>query len=313
MIMRNFMFILSLLFLLPMNLCAQTKFKLEEQSSKSRPDWLTDNNYKGAFMVQANGMASIEDAQNAVMTSLLNQIASSVAVEVTGETVSDVNWLTDNDKDVFSQNIQSSTITRIAKMPALQGISITKAQVYWEYYVNKKTNESYYDYYILYPFSMLELEELIDAYNKHEKKINDKIDGIENQLNGIEEISVALKNIDEMKLMMQGMDNGDLKYYRLKNVLKQYNKFIDDIHVEVIENNKDFIVLQLRYDERCLKATSLPKVTGDCARDFNVSNDGYNIDIQMNTFDCYAQDDNYVTVRFNFGDRKLMKKILINL
>ena len=307
------MFILSLLFLLPMNLCAQTKFKLEEQSSKSRPDWLTDNNYKGAFMVQANGMASIEDAQNAVMTSLLNQIASSVAVEVTGETVSDVNWLTDNDKDVFSQNIQSSTITRIAKMPALQGISITKAQVYWEYYVNKKTNESYYDYYILYPFSMLELEELIDAYNKHEKKINDKIDGIENQLNGIEEISVALKNIDEMKLMMQGMDNGDLKYYRLKNVLKQYNKFIDDIHVEVIENNKDFIVLQLRYDERCLKATSLPKVTGDCARDFNVSNDGYNIDIQMNTFDCYAQDDNYVTVRFNFGDRKLMKKILINL
>lgn len=307
------MFILSLLFLLPMNLCAQTKFKLEEQSSKSRPDWLTDNNYKGAFMVQANGMASIEDAQNAVMTSLLNQIASSVAVEVTGETVSDVNWLTDNDKDVFSQNIQSSTITRIAKMPALQGISITKAQVYWEYYVNKKTNESYYDYYILYPFSMLELEELIDAYNKHEKKINDKIDGIENQLNGIEEISVALKNIDEMKLMMQGMDNGDLKYYRLKNVLKQYNKFIDDIHVEVIENNKDLIVLQLRYDERCLKATSLPKVTGDCARDFNVSNDGYNIDIQMNTFDCYAQDDNYVTARFNFGDRKLMKKILINL
>ena len=311
--MRNFMFILSLLFLLPMNLCAQTKFKLEEQSSKSRPDWLTDNNYKGAFMVQANGMASIEDAQNAVMTSLLNQIASSVAVEVTGETVSDVNWLTDNDKDVFSQNIQSSTITRIAKMPALQGISITKAQVYWEYYVNKKTNESYYDYYILYPFSMLELEELIDAYNKHEKKINDKIDGIENQLNGIEEISVALKNIDEMKLMMQGMDNGDLKYYRLKNVLKQYNKFIDDIHVEVIENNKDLIVLQLRYDERCLNATSLPKVTGDCARDFNVSNDGYNIDIQMNTFDCYAQDDNYVTARFNFGDRKLMKKILINL
>lgn len=307
------MFILSLLFLLPMNLCAQTKFKLEEQSSKSRPDWLTDNNYKGAFMVQANGMASIEDAQNAVMTSLLNQIASSVAVEVTGETVSDVNWLTDNDKDVFSQNIQSSTITRIAKMPALQGISITKAQVYWEYYVNKKTNESYYDYYILYPFSMLELEELIDAYNKHEKKINDKIDGIENQLNGIEEISVALKNIDEMKLMMQGMDNGDLKYYRLKNVLKQYNKFIDDIHVEVIENNKDLIVLQLRYDERCLNATSLPKVTGDCARDFNVSNDGYNIDIQMNTFDCYAQDDNYVTARFNFGDRKLMKKILINL
>ena len=116
-----------------------------------------------------------------------------------------------------------------------------------------------------------------------------------------------------MKLMMQGMDNGDLKYYRLKNVLKQYNKFIDDIHVEVIENNKDLIVLQLRYDERCLKATSLPKVTGDCARDFNVSNDGYNIDIQMNTFDCYAQDDNYVTARFNFGDRKLMKKILINL
>ena len=67
-------------------------------------------------------------------------------------------------------------------MPALQGISLSKAEIYWERYIHKKTKESFYDYYILYPFSEFELQELIDAYNAQEKAINDKIDNYRNIL-----------------------------------------------------------------------------------------------------------------------------------
>ena len=59
-------------------------------------------------------------------------------------------------------------------MPALQGFSITKANIYWERYINKKTKETCYDYYMLYPFSPEELQELIDEYNAQEEAINDE-------------------------------------------------------------------------------------------------------------------------------------------
>lgn len=294
-------------------LVAQKDYKLIEESSKSKPSWLTEGTSPGAFMIQANGMATMEDAQNAVMTSLLNQIASSVAVVVTGEITTDVSWMTDDEKETFSQNIQSSTITKIAKIPALQGISISKAEVYWELYQHKKTKEKYYDYYILYPFSQFELERLIDAYNANEKSISDKIDNIENQLDEISDISDVLNNINELKLVLRSLDNGDVKYYKSKDVIKKYEKFIDNINVTIVENNKDLVVIQLKYDDRLLKTSSMPKVTGDCARDFQIEHDGNNIKIHQNTFDCYEQDDNYLTVRFDFGNKKIVKRILINL
>lgn len=311
--MRRLLFLIPICFLLHDVLLAQKDYKLIEKSSKSRPSWLSEGNTQGSFMVQANGMPTIEEAQNSVMTSLLNQIASSVAVVVTGEITSDVLWMTDDEKETFSQNIQSSTVTKIAKIPALQGISISKAEVYWELYQHKKTKERYYDYYILYPFSPFELERLIESYNASEKSINDKIDNIEAQLSELQNISDIMNNINEMKTMLRTLDDGDMKYYKLKNVIKQYEKFIDNINVTIVENNKDLVVIQLKYDDRLLKTSSLPKVTGDCARDFNIQHDGYNINIHQNTFDCYEQDDNYLTVRFDFGSKKVTKKILISL
>lgn len=311
--MKRIILLLSICFMLHNVLVAQKDYKLIEESSKSKPSWLTEGTSPGAFMIQANGMATMEDAQNAVMTSLLNQIASSVAVVVTGEITTDVSWMTDDEKETFSQNIQSSTITKIAKIPALQGISISKAEVYWELYQHKKTKEKYYDYYILYPFSQFELERLIDAYNANEKSISDKIDNIENQLDVISDISDVLNNINELKLVLRSLDNGDVKYYKSKDVIKKYEKFIDNINVTIVENNKDLVVIQLKYDDRLLKTSSMPKVTGDCARDFQIEHDGNNIKIHQNTFDCYEQDDNYLTVRFDFGNKKIVKRILINL
>lgn len=311
--MKRIILLLSICFMLHNVLVAQKDYKLIEESSKSKPSWLTEGTSPGAFMIQANGMATMEDAQNAVMTSLLNQIASSVAVVVTGEITTDVSWMTDDEKETFSQNIQSSTITKIAKIPALQGISISKAEVYWELYQHKKTKEKYYDYYILYPFSQFELERLIDAYNANEKSISDKIDNIENQLDEISDISDVLNNINELKLVLRSLDNGDVKYYKSKDVIKKYEKFIDNINVTIVENNKDLVVIQLKYDDRLLKTSSMPKVTGDCARDFQIEHDGNNIKIHQNTFDCYEQDDNYLTVRFDFGNKKIVKRILINL
>lgn len=313
--MKNYP-LLTLLLLLSFVGCSQS-YKLVEQSPKVKPKWVTDGTYPGSYFIQANKVATIEDAQNMVMTSLLNKIASSVAVQVEGETEDKIDWTTvelnGKTKDEYIQVIKSNTTLKIAKMPALQGISLSKAEVYWEKYTDKKTKETLYDYYILYPFSSFELQELIDTYNAQEKALNDKIDDYKNQMGKISNISDLLLNIDEMKLMMKEIGEDDVKYGRLANVIKQYDKYIDDINIHVIENVKDRLVIQLKNNDMVMKTSSLPKMRGECARDFSSKHVGNDIEITFNTFDCYEQDDNYVEVRFVFGKKKLNKKIRINL
>ena len=163
--MRKIFTVLILSFI-PLLAFSQKDFKLVEQSQKEKPEWLTLYNHKEALMIQANRAASLEDAKNSVMTSLLNNIASSVAVQITSKTDVNVDWSVSGENDVYNEDIKTTTTTEIADMPALQGISLSKAETYWEKYHNKKTDETYYDYYILYPFTYQDLENLIEEYNK---------------------------------------------------------------------------------------------------------------------------------------------------
>ena len=105
--------LLVLLLLFPLLAFSQRDFKLVEQSQSQKPSWLTSGNNRDAFMVQANRMASLQDAQDAVMASLLENIASSVAVNVSSETVQDVDWTIAGKNDAYNEKIQKKTVTEI--------------------------------------------------------------------------------------------------------------------------------------------------------------------------------------------------------
>lgn len=303
---------------MPLFALSQKDYKLVEQNPKSKPGWLANGNKMGAFMIQANKVATLEEAQNNVMATLLSQVASSIAVQVVGEIEKNIDWtvveLEGKTREQYLEQVKNNTTLKIAKLPALQGFSITKAEVYWEKYQHKKTKEYCYDYYMLYPFSSYELEELIAAYNAQEKAINDKIDNFRNILDEIESIDVMLENINEMKSMIQEYGEDDVtKYNKLKNNISLYENVIGNIYIDVLQNEAGKLVVQLKYDEKVLKTKSLPQLKGDCARDFTKKHNGNLIEIGFNTFDCYEQDDNYVEIKFNFGKKRVVNKVLINL
>lgn len=319
MMKRTLMFVLAFL---PIIAIAQKDYKLVEQSSKEKPAWLSEGTHKGYFMVQANRVATLDEAKSSATLSLLNDIASSISVIVVGETIKDIKWeeveLNGQTQEQFIETIKTNTTTKISKIPALQGISIDlKAEIYWERYINKKTKESCYDYYILYPFSQFELEELMEAYNAQEKAINDKISNYRNSLDKTDSIDVLLENISQMKAMKEEYKDDYARYSRLESIISLYEKTIKDIYIEVVDNynnnNKGTLTIQLKHGEKVMKTKSLPKLGGECARDFSKRLDGDKIVITFNTFDCYEQDNNYVDVRFTFGKRKLVKKISIKL
>ncbi|MBQ8760573.1 MAG: hypothetical protein IJZ06_04025 [Bacteroidales bacterium] len=309
--MKRYIIILLLL-VIPFVGFSQKDFKLVEQSSKNKPNWIYANQMD-TYMIQANMAASIEEAQDMVMTSLLDRIASSVAVVVASESTKETDWTVVNDKDSYVENIKASTTLKVAKMPALQGISLSKAEVYWERYMNKKTKESYYDYYILYPFSQFELQDLINTYNAQEKAYNDKIESYKNSLAEKNSVDQILTDINDMKTLMKEFDEADSKYGNIKNIISLYEKTISNIYIDVLENENGKLVIQLKYDEKVMETKSLPKLKSECARDFSKKHNGDKIELTFNTFDCYEQDDNYVEIRFDFGKKRIVEKVNIKL
>lgn len=304
--------VIILLLILPFVGISQKNFKLVEQSAKEKPNWIYSNQFD-SYMIQANKTTSIEEAQSIVMSSLLDKIASSVAVVVTSESTKETDWTVINDRDSYMESVKASTTLRVAKMPALQGISLSKAEVYWERYIDKKTKESFYDYYILYPFSQFELQELIDEYNAQQKAYDDKIESYKNSLPEETDIDNLLNDISEMKTLLKEFDEADSKYGKLKNVISLYEKTISNIFIDVVENVNGKLVIQLKYDEKVMETKSLPKLKSECARDFSKKHNGDKIELTFNTFDCYEQDDNYVEIRFDFGKKRLVKRINIKL
>ncbi len=155
-----------LLLFFPLLAISQKDFKLVEQSQTQKPNWLTEGKYSEAFLIQSERKATLKESEESAMTILLNNIASSIAIQVTGKTNIKTEEYTKGKNSIHTESFQSTTIVEIEEMPALQGISLSKAMKYWERYYNKKTKETYYDYYILYPFTSQDLNNLIEEYNK---------------------------------------------------------------------------------------------------------------------------------------------------
>ena len=117
-----------------------------------------------------------------------------------------------------------------------------------------------------------------------------------------------------MKSMLKEYGEDDVtKYNKLKNNISLYENTIGNIYIDVLENKSGKLVIQLKHDEKILKTKSLPQLKGNCARDFTKKHNGNLIEIGFNTFDCYEQDDNYVEIKFNFGKKRIVNKVLINL
>lgn len=293
---------------------SQNSYKLVEKSAKEKPSWTQSSN---PYLFQAIKVPTLEDAKNLVRSDLLTQIASSVASTISTDITVHKDEKISGNTSEYNENIEIVIKTKVAKMPALQGIDLAKADIYWERYINKKTKETCYDYYMLYPFSSMELQELIDEYNAQEKAINDKINKYRENLENIDDIDVLLEYVSQMNRMKKELVDDNEKCNKLTEIVKLYEKTIKNIYIEVVDesniNNKGTMVIQLKHDDKIMKTKSLPQLKGVCARDFSKKHNGNEIIITFNTFDCYEQDDNYIEVRFTFGKVKLNKKISIKL
>lgn len=304
--------IIALAMMLPLCTIAQKKgFKLVEKSGE-KPEWVGKGSVKGFIIVQSD-KPTLEEVKADAMQKVRTEIASSVATNVMRTVNSYTQKTVDGTQANTSATMSIESTSKIAKMPAIQGVSITKADVYHELYKNKKTGEQYYNMYVKYPFSQFDLVELVTAYEKHEKEVDGKINNFEEGLDNIETVEQVDDAITALGALCKEIGTDDARYFMVEGLVNRYNAIYDNIIIEIVGNNPGKLTIQLVYNGNTITTSQKPRTKSNCASQFNVKPNGDKMVITYNSEYCYEQDDNYVEVSFRFGSKYVKEKAFFNL
>lgn len=300
--------VIALSLMLPLCACAQKKgFKLVEKSGP-KPEWVGQGSVKDYIIVQSD-KPTLEEAKSDAMQKVRTEIAASVATNVMRTVNSYTQKVVEGNESQTNATMSIESTSKIARMPAIQGVSITKADTYQELFRNKKTGEVYYNLYVKYPFSQFDLVELVTAYELHEKEIDDKIKGFEDGLDNIESVEQIDANILALNALEGEIGAEDARTITIEGIVKRYNKIYDNIIVDVVNKSKNKVTVRLVYNGNTIATSQKPRTSSNCATQFTVKSEGDNTIINFDSEYCYDQDDNYVEVRFKVGPKFAKEKI----
>ena len=299
--------IIALGLMLPLCTFAQKKgFKLVEKSG-DKPEWVGKGSVKDYIIVQSD-KPTLEEAKADAMQKVRAEIASSVATNVVRTVNSYTQKTVEGTNASTNATMSIESTSKIAKMPAIQGVSITKADTYHELFKNKKTGEEYYNLYVKYPFSRFDLVELVTAYEKHEKEIDDRIANYEDGLNNIESVEQVDDAITALGALVKEVGPEDARVDRISGITNRYIAIYDNIIMDIVSNVPGKLTIRLVYNGNVITTSQKPRVSSNCATQFTVKNEDDNMIINYNSDYCYAQDDNYVEIRFRFGSKFVKEK-----
>lgn len=302
------LFIIALALALPLCVSAQKKgFKLVDKSG-AKPEWVGQGFVKDYIIVQSD-KTTLDEAKADAMQKVRTEMAASVATNVKRVVDSYTLMEVENGESTTNATMSIASTSSIARMPAIQGVSITKADTYYEYFKNKKTGEEYYNLYVKYPFSQFDLVELVTAYELHEKELDENIQSYEDGLDNIETVEQVDAAIVALNALSEEVGSEDPRYHKINGIVKRYNKVYDNIIIDLVNKSNDKITVRLVYNGKTITTAQKPRMASNCATQFSVKSEGNNTVINFNSEYCYDQDDNYVEIRFKVGPKFVKEKI----
>lgn len=301
--------VIAMALMLPICAFAQKKgFKLIEKSGP-KPEWVGKGSVSGYIIVQSSEKTTLEEAKADAMQMVRTEMAGSVATNVTRTVDGYTQKKVDGTSSSTNATLTIESKSTIAKMPAIQGVSITKAETYQELYKNRKTGETYYVLYVKYPFSQFDLVELVTTYEKHEQEVDDKIAGYEEGLDNIENVEQIDAALLALKALSGEVGPDDSRYFTIDGIKKRYEKIYDNIIIDVVNKSSSKVTVRLVYNGKTIATSQKPRTSSNCATQFNVKTEGENMVVYFDSEYCYDQDDNYVEVRFKLGPKYVKERI----
>lgn len=300
--------LLICLLLLPFWMTAQ---KVVESSQRNAPKWI--NGTEPGYLIVSADAGDIDTAKDKILSKLKGMIAQSVASRIMSEsTLKTTETSSNNQAGNYRQDYESIITSKAANIPFINEISLSKAnEFYWEKTYHKKSKETVVHYHIKYPFSDMELKNMVLDFIQHEAELDARIKKYNDDLSQISSVEFIDKTLNDLRAFLQEFTKEDPRYAQIEQLLNNYRKCYKNIIIEEVDNQEGMVSVRLMLNQRAIRCSQNPKITSNCANQFNPSYDEELLIVKFNDFDCYQDDSNYIDIRFRFGNEFISKKVYI--
>ncbi len=297
----------AIFLLISLSLSAQ--FKVDDKSGK-KPDW-TSGLQKNYIIGIGNG-ASMDAARDVAVLDVKSQIVSSVADYISSSSEFNTKEIT---ADKFSELYQSYTNqikSQSGKRDYLKGISATKIDdFYWEKLYNKKSKEVKYTYFVKYPFSQFDLDELVSDFNEKDQLLTD-------ELNKTLKIIDDYQSIDEIiecqnllsKLAEIFIDERNTKCL---TGIEKCKALLASVYLADAGSELGIVRYSLKIGEKAVRFARKPVVKSNCARITNKNLGEIICEVNYDFDECYDEPENHIKVTYSFSNQKPEKSFYFNI
>ncbi len=274
---------------------SQNKTKVLEKSQKKQPEWV--NSLVQNYVITTASGTSIDECQQKALAKVKEQIISSVAENIqTSSTYFRKENIKDNASN-FEEEMATATKTRAADIPFLKGISISQVEAfYWEK-VRENNTEKYY-YHIKYPFTKIQLQQLIREFEAADRELTKQLDDILTKLettNIIEELSSHIK---ELEALAQGFIDVDKRKDKANVGIAKGKQMLKDVAIETVNATLGEIRVSVCIGDKVFITSRKPFVKSNCAKITEIKNNKSEWIIKYSYDECYEDPDNKISVSF---------------
>jgi hypothetical protein len=283
--------------------------KVKETSGK-QPKWV--NGLVKDFIITSGKGATSQEAQQKALAMVKENIVSAVAENVkSSSTLSKEETNFNNKVFNFLEKFASQVATQSAKVPFLQGISLSQVEeFYWEK-LETADRKTYFNYYIKYPFPDGELSRLVFEYKLRDEDLTKQLNDLLAQLDQIESVEKIEKNIGELQLLAEYFMDGRKDQASLG--ITRCNSMLNSIELLEQEGNLGELKYTLRLGTKTISTVKKPVTKSECARIMSTINNQEFWVVKYDFSNCYEDPENNILVKYRFGNNDVSKKFFFDI
>lgn len=284
--------------------------KVIESSQKRAPKWLYG--IETGYLIVSAESGDLETAKAKAMTSVKQQIVNAIAEKVQATSQTLTQELEANGTYSTMELYSTMVETESANIPFLSRVSIANAtEYYWEKIRDKEKNE-FYRYHIKYPFSRLDQEEMVDAFERQEAAINAKIEAFQqDDFSSYTSVEQMVDQATALRTFQATLLEKDVRRSTCDKILRGYKHYIEQLTIQAQEVTRERTIYRVYAGDRKLTCNIKPYLRSKCLEKMNFQPTEGGSVITYDYANCFEDEKNYIDITLTILGKKVNNRFYI--
>lgn len=282
--------------------------RVVKRSERNRPNWVYG--MQSGYFISSGSGKSFEEAQVNALTNLKDMVIKSIAVQVVSKSTSNTNETMGDQFSDYLSTYENNIEVYSEYFQPLKGLSASNVEsFYWEV-VKMDNGLKEIRYHIKYPFSQMQLNELIRDFEALDAEMERKLQEIEQNGKQFESIEAIIDDIRKVEGIMAILPRS--KRARAVAKIEELESVLDDISFIVLDDSSGFLSYELRLYGDPITVSKAPDIFASCPisiiefKAFKHKNN-----VRYDRSKCQPFREEKLSVEYKFSERKVRRNFVI--